>query len=109
MSLVLVNKRNYLASITTNEAREAKSGFNRDDRNRVNGIGIYRLRDSLLIMDIFRNATLCLCLLICVAEWLRFIFLRHLSSVMRALQIVSRQAVCFVQAKATRSNRKSCS
>ena len=31
MSLVLVNKRNYLASITTNEAREAKSGSNKDN------------------------------------------------------------------------------
>ena len=31
MSLVLVNKRNYLASITTNEARKANTEFNKDN------------------------------------------------------------------------------
>ena len=42
-----------------------------------------------------------------VAAWLRFIFLRHLSSVMHGLQIVSGRAVCFVQVKAIRRDRKS--
>ena len=48
MSLVLVNKRNYLASITTNEGREANTGFNRNNRNRVNWIGILSVERYLV-------------------------------------------------------------
>ena len=42
-----------------------------------------------------------------VAAWLCFIFLRHLSSVMHGLQIVNGRAVCFVQVKAIRRDRRS--
>jgi hypothetical protein len=48
MSLVLVNKRSYLASITTNEARKANTKFNRDNRKRNIGIGILSVERYLV-------------------------------------------------------------